>query len=66
MVFGWTSGAPSLIASSMSSDRRQRLVLDVDALERVLRGGLGAGGDDGDGLADVVDLVDGQRRARRG
>ena len=44
---------------------RQGLVLDVDGLECVLRRDLVAGRDDGDRLADVVDLGDGQARGTR-
>ncbi len=45
---------------------RQHLVLDVDALERVLCLDLGACGDDGDGLTGVVDLGRRPGSGRRG
>ena len=43
-------------------DDGQRLVVDIDRFERVLRRGLVAGDDDGHGLAHVVHLVDGDAR----
>ena len=54
--------APSASAASMSSTTGSALVVDVDQLDGVARLGLGAGDDDRDGLTDVVDLVDGDRR----
>jgi hypothetical protein len=42
-----------------SKHDRQEVVVDVDQLDRVLRGGLAAGHDHRDGLTDVVDLLDG-------
>ena len=45
--------------------RRQRLVVDVDRLERVRRRVPVPGHHAGHGLADVADLVDGHRRVRR-
>jgi hypothetical protein len=41
---------------------RQRLVVDVDVLQRVGRDVAVPGHDDGDGVAGVADLVDGDRR----
>ena len=46
-------------------DGGQRLVVDIDPFERVLRRGLVAGDDDGHGLAHVVHLVDGDARVAR-
>ena len=44
---------------------RQRLVVDLDGFERVDRLGVAAGDHDGDGVADVADLVAGDREVRR-
>ena len=43
-------------------DCRQRLVVDLDRLERVRGGVAVAGDDDRDRVADVPHLVDGERR----
>ena len=53
-------GASSASASSMSTDHRQVVVVDVDQLGGVHRLGPGLGDDEGDRVADVADLVDGQ------
>ena len=43
-------------------DRLERLVVDVDQRQRLVRGVLVERGDGGDGLADVAHLVDRERR----
>ncbi len=57
-------GAPLAVAFCGSTISRQRLVVDVDELERVLRLVPALGDDDGDAVADVAHDVFGQLRIR--
>ena len=63
----WLSctSASASSASSVVDDGRQRLVVDVDELGRVLGEVERLGDDERDGVADETHLVVGERRARR-
>ena len=59
-LFGTSScscGAPGLHGFLGIDDGRQRLVVDVDELERIVRLMRRLGDDDGDDVADVADGV---------
>ena len=56
----WTSGAPGASASSMRRDGGERLVVDLDPLERLAGRGLVLGDRRGDRLALVARHVDGE------